>query len=170
MFFGRPYWKGVGMEISEQLSYEALITREPPTQQGVLASPARARKAGSSGSGGKVIEHHSAMTHSEAALEDSDTAFSREVWKAFCPGDLVFVEPDSDTPQPTNVAPSIPETATPADHVPGKARLCSYHAAAARKSNPATSPTTASSALSSFQTDLSEPLRQAAVYLALTTC
>src|SRR5579875_1680836 len=65
-------------------------------------------------------------------------------------------------------ASSIRETATPADHVPRKARLCSYHAAAARKSNPATSPTTASSALSSFQTDLSEPLRQVGVYFALT--
>jgi len=52
-------------------------------------------------------------------------------------------------------ASSIRETATPADHVPGKTRLCSYHSAAVRKSNPATSPTTALSAPSSFQTDLS---------------
>jgi len=56
----------------------------------------------------------------------------------------------------------------PADHVPGKTRLCSFHSAAVRKLNRATSPLLALSAHPSLHTDLSEQRRQDVVYLALT--
>src|SRR6185437_13462929 len=68
-----------------------------------------------------------------------------------------------------SAASSTRKTAMPADHVPGKTRLCSYHSAAVRKLNRATSPALALSAHPSLHTDLSEQRRQDVVYLALTT-